>query len=390
MNPQGFVIYTWKNYLKETALYIHIPFCDHKCIYCDFYSIITSDNIGNFLSSIKKEIQYYSEIYSSDRQFTSIFFGGGTPSLMMPQYISEILNELSKNYIITKDVEITLETNPGTVDKEKLKDFHNAGINRISIGIQSFKESDLKFLTRIHDRDTAIRTVNAAYDAGLQNINIDLIFNLPGQSKQNWLDNLEQAVSLPVTHISAYSLILERGTILNKMVIDGKVKIQDEDHDADLYESTIEFMESKGFHQYEVSNFARNGFECLHNKAYWRYRDYLSFGPSAHSFVNGKRWWNFSSLKKYISEIESNGNAVSGHEKPDANQQFEEYIMLALRSNGIDKIEMSNLFGDEWLKTNRLKLNQLLQNNFLAEDDNYIKMTKYGYAVCDEIIKNFD
>lgn len=390
MNPQGFVFYTRKYYLKESALYIHIPFCDHKCIYCDFYSIITSDNIGNFLSSVKKEIQYYSEIYSSDRQFTSIFFGGGTPSLMLPDYISEILSELSKNYSVAENVEITLETNPGTVDKKKLKEFFNAGINRISIGIQSFKESDLKFLTRIHDRSTAITTVNTAAEAGFNNINIDLIFNLPGQTKQNWLENLEQSVSLPVTHISAYSLILERGTILNKMVIDGKVKIQDEDHDADLYESTIDFLESKGFHQYEVSNFARDGFECLHNKAYWRYKDYLSFGPSAHSFVNGKRWWNFSSLKRYMAEIESYGKAVSGYEFPDANQKFDEYIMLALRSNGIDKTEMNKLFGDGWLKTNRSKLNQLSQNNFLEENDNYIKMTKYGYAVCDEIIKNFD
>ncbi|QQS35655.1 MAG: radical SAM family heme chaperone HemW [Ignavibacteriales bacterium] len=376
--------------MKESALYIHIPFCDHKCIYCDFYSIITSDNINNFLSSVKKEIQHYSRLYSVDRNFTSIFFGGGTPSLMKPEYISEIMNELSKNFSVTGDAEITLETNPGTVDKEKLKAFYSSGINRISIGIQSFKESDLKFLTRIHDRKTAIDTVNAAAEAGFNNISIDLIFNLSGQTKQLWLENLKQAVSLPVKHISAYSLILERGTILNKMVIDGKVTIQDEDHDADLYESTIDLMESKGFHQYEVSNFALDGFECRHNKAYWRYKDYLSFGPSAHSFVNGKRWWNFSSLKKYISEIDNKGNAVSGHEEPDANQQFEEYIMLALRSNGIDKIEMSHKFGEGWLKTNRVKLNQLSQNNFLMEDDNYIKLTKYGYAVCDEIIKNFD
>ncbi len=283
--------------MKDSALYVHIPFCDHKCIYCDFYSIITSDNIGAFLKSLKLEIDYYTEIYSHNRFFTSIYFGGGTPSLMEPEYIEEIIIHLKKNFLIENSAEITLETNPGTVTEQKLKSFLKTGVNRISIGIQSFKDDDLKFLTRIHDSETAIKTILNAYNAGFENISADLIFNLPGQTKDKWLYNLETIIQLPVKHISAYSLILEKGTILNKMVLDGKVKIQEEDYDAELYELTIDFMISTGFIQYEVSNFAKEGFECIHNKAYWEYRDYLSFGPSAHSFVNGKRWWNFSSLK---------------------------------------------------------------------------------------------
>ncbi len=373
--------------MKESALYVHIPFCDHKCIYCDFYSIITSDNIRPFLNSIKKEIKYYSDIYSEDRFFTSIFFGGGTPSLMEPGYLREIINSLRNNYSVSDDAEITMETNPGTVNKEKLKLFRETGINRISIGIQSFDEQELKFLTRIHNRETAIETVNNAKEAGFENISIDLIFNLPGQTKDNWKRNLETALSLPLKHLSAYSLILERGTILNKMVLDKKVIMQDDDHDADLYEMTMDFMEENGFVQYEVSNFTLLGYECRHNNAYWRYRDYLSFGTSAHSFVDGKRWWNFSSLKKYISEIDKDGYAVAGSENVNREQQFNEYVMLALRSSGLNLGEFKNMFGENWINEKYDYFNKLMDQNLVTIDEKFLRLTKSGYAVCDEILK---
>lgn len=374
--------------MKNSALYIHIPFCDHKCIYCDFYSIITKDNIPSFLNSLKKEIDYYSGLYSKDRYFTSIYFGGGTPSLMETGYISEIIDYLNKNFSISENSEITLETNPGTVNQNKLKDFFAAGINRLSIGIQSFDEDDLRFLTRIHDKTTAIDTVYNSVKAGFENISADLIFNLPGQTKAKWLDNLKVAVKLPVKHISAYSLILERGTILNKMVLDGKVKIQDEDYDAELYEYTIDFLESNGFYQYEVSNFSKEGHECIHNKAYWEYRDYLSFGTSAHSFIDGKRWWNFSSLKKYISEIEKKSFAVAGSEIVTQEQFFDEYVILALRSNGINISELQLKFGNAWLENKSSYFSELQQHNLLKISKNNIKLTKNGYAVCDEILSN--
>ncbi|MDH3269056.1 MAG: coproporphyrinogen III oxidase family protein, partial [Ignavibacteria bacterium] len=178
--------------MLKTACYIHIPFCDHKCIYCDFYSIITSDNIQSFLKCLKKEISHSAEKFSKDRELISIFFGGGTPSLMAPEYISEILDSINTNFRVRNDAEITLETNPGTVSLEKLKTFRTVGINRISIGIQSFDNNDLKFLTRIHNSETAIRTVNDAAEAGFENISLDLIFNLPGQTKKKWKKNLEQ------------------------------------------------------------------------------------------------------------------------------------------------------------------------------------------------------
>ncbi len=405
--------------MKDSALYIHIPFCDHKCIYCDFYSIITSDNIDPFLGSLKKEIDYYSGIYSEGREFSSIFFGGGTPSLMTPSYIAEIIEYLKQKFIVTTDAEITLETNPGTVDKNKLGDFRDTGVNRLSVGIQSFHNDELKFLTRIHNSQTAVETIRNAAEAGFENISLDLIFNLPGQSKEKWIENLTKAVSLPITHLSAYSLILERGTILNKMVLDKKVILQDEDYDADLYEYTMEFLEENKFNQYEVSNFCLPGYECRHNNAYWRYREYLSFGTSAHSFMNGKRWWNFSSLKKYIHEIETNGNAEAGSERINEKQQVDEYIMLALRSSGLDIQEFSEKFSvggsaipageiggvinrerragyhsdgifspANWIKEKNDFFIRLKNQNLLEIDDHFIRLTKKGYAVCDEILGN--
>ena len=376
--------------MKQTACYIHIPFCDHKCIYCDFYSIITSDNIGSFLKSLKKEIKHYAEKYSEDREFISIYFGGGTPSLMEPEYISKILDCINTNFRVKNDAEITLETNPGTVFLEKLKKFREAGINRISIGIQSLDNKDLKFLTRIHNSATAIKTVHDAAEAGFENISLDLIFNLPGQTKKKWIKNLEQAIELPIKHISAYSLILEKGTILNKMVLDGKVKIEDADYDAELYQTTIEFLTSKGFYQYEVSNFAKPGFECVHNNAYWHYLDYLGFGTSAHSFIDGKRWWNLSSLKMYIENVERSGNAIAGSENIGPEIALNEYIMLELRSSGLNLKKFENRFGseiEEWLKKKYPYFELLKNQNFVTMDSSTIKFTTRGYAICDEILK---
>jgi len=281
-----------------------------------------------------------------------------------------------------------METNPGTVDKQKLRRFRTAGINRISIGVQSFNNDELKFLTRIHNSDTAVKTLHYAAEAGFENISLDLIFNLPSQTKQIWLSNLHQAIQLPITHISTYSLILERGTILNKMILDGKVKMQSDDHDADLYETTVDFLTNYGFYQYEVSNFARPGYECKHNNAYWQYKDYIGHGTSAHSFVDGKRWWNFSSLKRYISEIEKYNYAIAGYEDLSEEDAHNEFVMLALRGSGLILKRYIEKFGDDWLKKNYHYFEQLENDNLIFHENNIIKLTKKGYAVCDEILQN--
>jgi len=373
--------------MTKTACYIHIPFCDHKCIYCDFYSIITSDNIQHFLKSIIKEINYYADMHSEGRELISIFFGGGTPSLMEPDYILEIIDKIKEKFKVAENSEITLETNPGTVSLEKLKSFRKVGINRISIGIQSFNDKDLKFLTRIHNSETAIKKVNDAARAGFENISLDLIFNLPNQTKKKWKENLKRAIELPIKHISAYSLILERGTILNKMVLDGKVKIQDEDYDAELYETTIDFLSRNGFQQYEVSNFARKGFECVHNNAYWHYLDYLGFGSSAHSFIDSKRWWNFSSLKMYIENVEKFSNAVAGSEVISPEKALNEFVMLELRSSGLNIEKFENKFGDSWLKEKYPYFELLQKKDFVKISEGSINLTSKGYAICDEILK---
>ena len=375
--------------MKETGIYVHIPFCDHKCIYCDFYSIITTDNIASYKAALVKEINHYSVLHSEDIRITSIYFGGGTPSLMEPAYLKEIIDHIKRNFNVVTAPEVTIETNPGTVNKKKLQEFKNSGINRISIGIQSFNEDELKFLTRIHDKETAIKTVFNAEEAGFRKISVDLIFNLPGQTKEIWINNLEIATSLPVQHISAYSLILEKGTILNKMVLDGKVKIQEDDYDADLYEITMDFLEEKGFHQYEVSNFAKAGHECLHNNAYWRYKNYLGLGTSSHSFIDNKRWWNYSSLKMYKSQIELTGTAEANHEIITPEENIEEYIMLALRSFGIELSDLKKTYGKEWLDKNKEYIQLLGNNNLVIVNNDWIKLTKRGYSICDEIISKF-
>jgi len=371
--------------LKETSVYIHIPFCDHKCIYCDFYSIINYENVSKYLQALKREINNSAHKYGEKRKVTSIFFGGGTPSFMSPEYISEIISSLQKNFYVSNDVEITLETNPGTVDANKMQEFLAAGINRVSIGIQSFNDDELKFLTRIHNSHTAIDTVEATSKAGSKNISIDLIFNLPKQTKDIWQSNLEMAMNLPITHISAYSLILEKGTILNKMVLDGKVKMQDADHDADVYESTISYLTKNNFDQYEVSNFCLPGYECTHNNTYWRYKDYLGFGTSAHSFVDGMRWWNYSSLNFYLEKMKIN-NPIAGSEVLTNEQMHDEYVMLAMRSKGLDISDYKKRFNIDWLQKNEKQFEQLKMDGFLLIDNNFIKFTPQGYALCDEII----
>lgn len=372
--------------MKETSIYIHIPFCDHKCIYCDFYSIISYENVSNYLSALKKEIEFFATQFSNDRKIISIYFGGGTPSLMEANYINEIISFIKNNFKVLSTAEITLETNPGTVDKSKLKEFKEIGINRLSIGVQSFDESDLKFLTRIHDSQTAKRTINEAYGIGYNNISLDLIFNLPNQSKEKWRKNLAVATSLPVTHISAYSLILEKGTILNKLVLDGKVKIQDEAQDAELYEFTIDYLTQKGFEQYEVSNFAKDNFQCVHNNSYWHYKDYFGFGTSAHSFINGKRWWNVSSTRLFIDSINKNQNAKIGEEILSNEQMQSEFIMLALRSSGLYLEQLEDKFGKSWIEKNKNDIDKLISNGFMKFDSHKLVFTSKGFALCDEIL----
>ncbi len=374
--------------MKKLGLYIHIPYCEHKCIYCDFYSIINFKNVDEYFSAIQKEIEIRAKEYSKNHIIESIFFGGGTPSLVDEKFINQIITTIYKNFSVSQNVEITIETNPGTVDKLKLISFFKMGINRISVGIQSFDEEDLRFLTRIHSKQQAIATIENAREIGFENISLDLIFNLPNQTLKKWGKNLEIAVKLPIKHISTYSLILEHGTILNAMVEKGKVQIGEENHDAELYLFTQNFLEENDFKQYEVSNFAKTKFESVHNKLYWHHENYLGFGTSAHSFVDGKRWWNFKSLIYYLKSANENNFQPAGYEFLTEENKLEEFIMLSLRSDGIRLENLSEKYGNDWLKKNERKIEQYISQKLISRDKTHLRLTKIGYAVCDEILAN--
>ncbi|NLT51823.1 MAG: radical SAM family heme chaperone HemW [Ignavibacteria bacterium] len=376
--------------MKNLSIYVHIPFCAHKCIYCDFYSITKTADKEKYLESLLREIEFFAEKYSNGRKVISVFFGGGTPSLMETEYILKIISAIKSRFRLEPDAEITIEANPGTLEKEKIQGFLSAGINRLSLGVQSFDDGELEFLTRIHDSKTAEHAVNEAFGYGFKNINIDLIFNLPAQTKSKWKNTLQKAVSLPVSHISAYSLILEKGTTLYKMVTDKKTKISGQEFDADLYETAINFLAENGFDQYEVSNFAKPGSECIHNKSYWNHTEYIGLGTSAHSFADKKRWWNYSSLKSYIEAVKKTGNAVSGFENLTEEQLLQEYVMLSLRSVGINIEELKNKYSGEWFPRNRKILSEYEKGGFISFGSGIIKLTPQGYAVCDEILTRLE
>jgi oxygen-independent coproporphyrinogen III oxidase len=378
------------------SLYLHIPFCEHKCIYCDFYSIApkeTEENYDNlvrrFLAALDQEIAQRGQDPTFQSSYETVFFGGGTPSLLSPDAIGAILNKLSRNFSISENAEITLETNPGTVDIKKLRDFKSAGINRVSFGIQSFHEKDLKFLTRIHDASQARDNVRNAFKAGFDNVSFDLIFALPGQTPESWKSNLVQALELEPTHISCYSLIVEPNTPLYRMVEAKQVTPLAVDEDADMYEETMSVLADAGFEQYEISNFAKPGFKCRHNTTYWNHGNYLSFGPSAHSFWNGKRWWNLSNVNGYAEALSKGSFPVAGEEILTSQQWLDETIYLGLRSEGIHLTAFERRFHKDLLKEFKSIVDGLLTDDLASIEENRLRLTSKGYLLCDEICRSF-
>jgi oxygen-independent coproporphyrinogen III oxidase len=378
------------------SLYLHIPFCEHKCIYCDFYSLVPSKSESGhrslqvqFLSALKTEIELRAADPRFRESYETVFFGGGTPSLLHPSEIEEILHLLSSRFSIRKDAEITLETNPGTVDQKKLRAFRSAGINRISMGIQSFHDQDLKFLTRIHTASEAKQCVRDCQTAGFENISFDLIFSLPNQTLTQWKSNLEQAVDLQPAHISCYSLIIEPETPLFHMVQSNQVVPINDDLDAELYECTIDFLASHGYDQYEISNFAKPDFQCLHNLNYWNHSHYLGFGPSAHSFLGSERWANISDVSDYIKQLRDGTLPIAENEHLTQSQLMEETIFLGLRSKGIDMEQFRHRFSRDLFTEYALKITELIRQGYARMDGNQLRLTSKGYVLCDEICQSF-
>ncbi len=371
-----------------SGIYIHIPFCDTKCIYCDFYSITNHSHKDKLIECLVKEIEQ-NAVKVKDKSFDTIFFGGGTPSLLSFEEFSRLFDALYANYKIDSGSEITIEANPGTMGNGKLKSFRKLPINRISFGVQSFNDSDLKFLTRIHSSLQAEAAIKSAQDGGFDNINLDLIFALPEQTLNDWKYNLQKAVSIKTKHISAYSLIFEEGTFLNTLLRKNKVKKADTELEQKMYEYTMEFLAENGYCQYEISNYALRGYECRHNLKYWTHQDYISFGPSAASFLNNYRYVNVRDIEKYITLINSGKEPYDFKEYIDKDTSVTEYIFLGLRSKGINFNRFKARYDFDFRIKYSSSINTLLTHNFASIDNDTLRLSRKGYAVCDEIATRY-
>jgi oxygen-independent coproporphyrinogen III oxidase len=374
------------------SLYLHIPFCEKKCLYCDFYSIETVAPMESFLAALHKEIDLYVD-QGKGISFETIFLGGGTPSLLEPAQLENILAHLHTSYSITPDAEITVEANPGTVDKEKLRAYRSLGVNRLSVGIQSFDSEELKFLSRIHTAEEAIACISAARSAGINNLSIDLIYSLPGQTDERWIETLHKGLALSPQHISAYSLIVEENTPLSRLVHSGQVSPNPTEIEARLYERTMEILAKNGFEHYEVSNYAVPGFRSRHNYNYWNHENYLGFGPSAHSFWKatgegkGRRWWNIASISHYVDRLAKGELPLVSQEFVGREELLHERIMLGLRSDGIDLNRCASDFGFRLFPVDNHVVTGLLSEGLARLERDRLILTPTGYLLCDEITR---
>jgi len=371
------------------GIYIHIPFCEKKCFYCDFYSIEKLNLIDDFVSYLQKEIDLRLENLDIDnKKVTSIFFGGGTPSLLTAKYLEKIFRKLSKYFNIDNNVEITIESNPGTLKLNKLIDYKAIGINRLSIGVQSFNDDELKFLQRIHNSEQVLESYKNAREAKFDNINLDIIFSIPGQDLSKINHTISQLKILSPEHISAYSLIYEPGTALSKMYKTGKIIKINDDLDADIYLNICKELNKSGFEHYEVSNFAKKDKQCLHNLTYWGGYNYIGFGPSAHSFIDNKRFWNVRNIKNYIDKIISNELPIKSSENLTTDQKIAEKLMLSLRASGLKLQNFQDEFGIDILKKCNYLVDDWIVMGYCTKTNGTLKLTDKGYFVSDTLISS--
>lgn len=370
------------------GLYFHIPFCQKKCSYCDFYSIENLKGVADFVPILMQEIDLRLAQSRPTPTVTSIFFGGGTPSLLPIDQLGLLMDKIKSSFTISDDCECTIECNPGTVTSEKLSAYREFGFNRLSFGVQSFNQSELDFLDRIHSAADAQLAVELARTAGFDNINIDVMFAVPGQTMDSWKNTLSHAMALRTEHISCYSLIYEEGTPLFQRLRAGEITAQTDDVDADMYNVAIETFNSHGFHQYEVSNFAQSGRECRHNCTYWGGGEYLAFGPSAHGVYGSTRYWNFRSLQRYSSMVNESRLPLVAEEVLTENHLALERFFVELRAKGIRLECFKRDFGIDLLEHLNDELTPMINAGLVVELDGanaVLRLTARGYAVCDEI-----
>lgn len=373
--------------MKELGLYIHIPFCVSKCKYCSFNSYSGKDGLqAEYIKAIVKEIKSYKEKVK-DREITTIFIGGGTPSHLMAGGISTILGSIRKTFKLSEDCEITIEANPNSLTYEKAQEWKSVGINRVSVGYQTSKNSLLKRIGRTHNKSDIFSATEYLHSVGLNNINIDLMIGLPTQKQKDVKNALNIALKCGAKHVSAYTLILEEGTPLYISVNKGEVKIPKEEKTLAMYNFLKKYLAKHGFVRYEVSNFSILGHECKHNLNCWDLQEYIGFGAGAHSYYDDYRYSNLDSIEEYIKSINTDKTAIETREKITLHEEFEEYVMLGLRkTNGINLEIIKNRYNIDLIKIKGDIINKYVSLNLLALDDDHLFATDEGFNVLNKLI----
>ena len=369
--------------MKKSAIYIHIPFCKVKCIYCDFYSITNREKqIPLFTKLLIEEINSYRRYNKKKWEFNTIFFGGGTPSILPVKNIEKILIQLDDVFDISNVKEITLEANPGEASFNFLNDIKKIGINRLSIGFQSFNDKVLKNLGRFHRSNDCFKTFKNARKAGFKNINTDMIFNIPNLSTNQWIGDIKKLISIEPEHISAYSLTVEPSTKLFNLVKNNKMLMPSEQIDIEQFLITKDILMKNKYFQYEISNYSKKNMECKHNLNYWESNPYISFGPSAHSYDTKKRWWNVKSLDKYLSLVGNGKLPVENFEILKKQDKYNEMILNGLRlTKGISLNKIKKFH-----KNHLIYLKDLTKKwDCIDLSNGYLKLNKNGMLLVDNI-----
>jgi len=374
--------------MKSLGLYIHIPFCKKKCAYCDFISFSGKEKlIEEYINSLKKEINNY-KINKQNYLIETIYFGGGTPSYIESKYIIDILQELKQKFNISKSAEITIEINPGTVDEQKLKDYYNSGINRISFGLQSTKSELLKLVGRIHSYSSFLDAYNLARKIGFKNINVDLMIGLPVQTLEDVKKDLERVTELKPEHISVYSLIVEEGTVIEQRINNKELYLPQEELERKMYWKVKNTLEEKGYKHYEISNFAKPRFESKHNLSCWNQEEYIGFGLAAHSYIDNKRYSNAENLEEYNKNDEEDTRTT--HEVQTREDKMKEYMLLNLRKiEGVKISDFKNKFVDNPIYLYRESLNKLVTQELIEIDIDSIKLTNKGIDLANIVWEEF-
>lgn len=370
------------------GIYIHIPFCKKLCHYCDFYHVISAGNNSEFIDTLIKEAEIRKD-YLSDEPVSTIYLGGGTPSVFSTDDLRKILQNIGRLFRIDPQPEITVEMNPDDVNPEYLGGLKDLNVNRISLGIQSWRDEDLKLLNRRHDANGAKRALRDVLDAGFENVTIDLIYGIPGLGAAGWESNLDIAFSYDIKHLSAYHLTIEPGTIFGKWKEKGHLTEIDEEESAVQFQMLIEKSSKAGFVHYEISNFGKPGYFSVHNTNYWKQVSYLGLGPSAHSFNGYSRQWNVRNLKKYITEV-NEMKPFFEKEELDLRTRFNEYIMTSLRTMwGIDLDYIERVFEKEGYDYVVNLAGKFRNYGLLIQDKKNLVLTDQGKLISDNIISEF-